>query len=314
MISIIILNYNTAAFTRECLYSILKYKGDADTEIIVVDNNSSERSIENLADEFDSVRFYFRITNDGFAGGCNFGANKANGNYLMFLNPDVQLSNFKLSILTDYLDNNESAGVVSGLMLDENKNVLYFYNNFPSLSWEISQLYSPNLQDKINFLNSKKEIIELKNFEVDWFHGAFMMMRKSDFIQAGRFNENYFMYYEDVELCYKFKNILKKKNICVPEFKYFHSTKSSLNNEKNDNIYVFHINRGKLLFIGNYKKLKRSLIYFTGLSNIISRIIFLPFWSKYKHHRKEKFNQLLKVLQLYLDKNYLNKSKFEYIK
>ncbi|MBL0108197.1 MAG: hypothetical protein IPP52_13160 [Ignavibacteria bacterium] len=140
------------------------------------------------------------------------------------------------------------------------------------------------------------------------------MMRRSDFKLTGGFNEKYFMYYEDVEMCYKFKNKFSKRNICITGIKYYHHTQASIDIDKNDDIYIFHINRGKLLFIQNYKFPERILIYIAGLTYVITRLIALPFWNKYKGRKKDKLTQLLKVLKLYLNINFLNTSKYEYIK
>jgi GT2 family glycosyltransferase len=140
------------------------------------------------------------------------------------------------------------------------------------------------------------------------------MMRKEDFKALGGFNEKYFMYYEDVEICYKFKNILGKRNYCLPDIKFLHFTQSSINNKENDDLFIFHLHRGKLLFNENYSFPKKNIIFLMGLLSVVSRIIILPFWGKYKGKKKNKYSQLLKVLKLYFNKNYLQTSKFEYIR
>ena len=313
-ISIIILNYNTTEFTKKCLKSILAFKDDSVKEIIVIDNSSSDRSIENLKNGFPNVKYFFRNLNDGFAGGCNFGVSKSSGDFILFLNPDVLIKENIFLKLADFLNKNVNAGILSGVMKDENGNVEYFYNDFPDIGWEAGVLYPPILRNKIEKLNSKSELFKKNDFSADWFHGSFMFMRKSDFINAGCFNENYFMYYEDVELSYKFKKKLGKENICIPEISYYHSKKSSLANELNDDLYTFHINRSKLIFIRNYGFFQRTGIYLTGLLNIFSRILILPFWSKYADRKLQKFKQLLKILKLYFSNSYLLSSKFEYIR
>jgi len=313
-VSIIIVNYNTTIHLRNCLISIEENLNDFSIEVIVIDNNSTDRQIEIFPSEFPGVKFLLRNTNDGFSGGCNYGAEKSKGNSLMFLNPDILLIDNSILLLKNYLEENKDAGIVSGVMTDDNNKVLYFYNNFPTFLWEYYHLIGYGYDQKINNLVSVKEIQDNMNFEVDWFHGAFMMMRREDFFNSGGFNENYFMYYEDVEICFKFKNKLKKKNVCIPQVVYRHFTQSSLNDEKNDNLFIFHLQRGKLVFLKNYSFLKRLPIYLTGLLYVISRIIILPVWKKYNGNKKEKLNQLLKVLKLYFSNEYLNNSKYEYIR
>ena len=121
------------------------------------------------------------------------------------------------------------------------------------------------------------------------------------------------MYYEHVELCYKFRNSLDKINYCIPETVYRHYTQSSISKEKNDNIFIFHLHRGKLIFLRNYSVLKRLPFYMTGLAYVISRLLILPVWNKYSGCRKEKLKQLLKVIRLYLSSSFVSRSKYEYI-
>ena len=313
-LSVIIVNYNTAFHLRNCLKSIQQYSGDTILEVIVVDNKSVDREIEKFPQEFPEVKFFFRNVNDGFGSGCNFGVSKSSGKYLLFLNPDIILTDGTLEKLITFLDQNKTCGIVSGVMVDENKSVIYSYNNFPSYMWELYHMIGIGYDRKIKRLNRKAERMISGTFETDWFHGAFFMMRKNDFIRIGGFNENYFIYYEDVEICYKVKKKLNKKVVCIPDVKVFHHTLSSLKDEKNDNIYIFHLQRSKIIFFNNYNILKKSILHLIGMLYVTIRIICLPVWSKYKGVKKEKLNQLLKILKLYFNNSYLYKSRYEYIK
>jgi len=312
-ISIIFVNYNTSDHLRKCLNSIETNLNSNGIEIIVVDNNSSDRSIEKIKDEYPEIKLFLRDKNDGFGSGCNFGVNHSSGKFLLFLNPDIILLDDSVALLKKYLEANSDCGIVSGLMVDEKDSVIYSFNDFPSYLWEFYHLIGYGYDEKINKLISKKEIADNRIFETEWFHGAFFMISRSDFKLAGGFNENYFIYYEDVEICYKIKSILKKKVICLPEARVYHHTKSSLFDEKTDNIYIFHLQRSKILFIKNYNIFKRIILHFNGLLYVIARIIYLPVWKKYKGRRKEKSYQLLKILKLYLSNSYLYESKYEYI-
>lgn len=307
-------NYNTTDYLRDCLNSVEKYLDNISYEIIVVDNDSPDREIEKLPDEFKNVKFILRDTNDGFGCGCNFGVGASKGKYLLFLNPDIKMFDNSILKLLKYLESNPDTGIVSGLMVDENKSVIYSFNEYPSYVWEIYQLLGFGYDRKIKQLVNKNEIEKSIIFETDWFHGAIFMIRKDDFLKNGGFNENYFMYYEDVEICFDTKIKNHKKVVCIPSVKVFHHTQSSLDSESSDNIFIFHIHRGKLIFIKNYPVFKRSVLRLLGIVYVISRIVILPFWSKYKNKKKEKFYQLLKVLKLYMSKTYVYGSKYEYIK
>lgn len=313
-LSIIIVNYNTHLHLELCLNSIIENVKYIDYEIIVVDNNSPSREIEDFPLKFKESKFFLRKENDGFGSGCNFGVRKSSGKYLLFLNPDIILKDDSMKKLKVYLEEEKNCGIVSGVLTDNNNSQIYFYNDFPSYVWEFYHLLGYGYDKKINKLLNRTELKENINFEVDWFHGAFMMMRKDDFKSIGGFNENYFMYYEDVEICYKVKNVLNKKNICIPDVKVFHHTQSSLSEEKNDNIFIFHIQRGKIIFFKNYIFLKRIFLRMIGFLYVLIRILILPFWKKYRGNKLKKYDQLLKILKLYISNRYLYNSKYEYIK
>jgi hypothetical protein len=312
-LSIIIVNYNTYEHVLQCISSVRNFISADEAEIIVVDNKSSDRSIEKLIDAFPDVNLCLREVNDGFASGCDHGASSSQGSVLLFMNPDVLIVDDSIKLLIELLNSRTDAGIVSGVMTDDSGSPIYFYNDFPSLKWELFHLAGYGYDKEIKRLLSRNEITAGEMFEADWFHGAFLMMRRSDFINAGGFNENYFMYYEDVELCYRMVNMIGKINLCDPRVRFKHQTRSSLGNESNDNIYTFHMHRGKLLFLRNYGLARRSLIRATGFAYVISRILILPFWNKYRGHKSNKLIQLMKVLKLYLSRKYQDSSKFEYI-
>ncbi|MDQ3021687.1 MAG: glycosyltransferase family 2 protein [Bacteroidota bacterium] len=313
LLSIILVNYNTANHIKECLKSLEKFLKIDNSEIIVVDNHSSNRDIEKLVEAFPEVNFIFRGINDGFGGGCNEGVKHSSGKYLLFLNPDIKIFDNSISVLFEFIQNNEEAGVISGLLVNTDNSIMYSFNHFINLKWEFLQMIGFGYELELKNLINRKEIKENNIFEVDWFHGAFLMMRRKDFDAVKGLNDKYFMYYEDTEICYRIKYSLNKKNYCLPSVKVYHHTQSSLKDEKMDNIYTFHMNRGKILFSENLSLIKRFAIKTMGFISVLQRIIFLPFQKKYSGMKKEKFCQLINVLKLYLSKSYLKTEKFKYV-
>lgn len=311
--SIIILNYKTGEHVEKLLDSIRSYLNPGEFEIIVADNNSGDEHLRSITGAYGFVKFLFLDSNDGFASGNNRAAAHAGCEYLLFLNPDVILKDDSVNRLLEYLKGEPDCGLVSGLLENENGDVIYCFNDYPGFEWELYQMLGAGYDSKISKILMRREIKTGESFEVDWFHGAFLMMRKSDFSAAGGFNEKYFMYYEDVELCYKIKRILGKKIVCQPDVRVIHDTRASIKNDGGDNLYTFHINRGKIIFFGNYSFLRRNFLLAVSATGILIRIALLPFWGKYKGARKSKLKQLLKVLKLYLNRRYLSESKYEYI-
>lgn len=313
-VSIIILNYNTYGFVRRCLLSIQEYLDLGLVEVIVADNNSPNREIENVVIEYPWVRYLPLETNSGFGGGCNCAARSANGQVLLFLNPDTELVDDSIMRLKRHLDSGRAEGVMSGLLTDKEGNLMYCFDSFHDPALELQHAIGFGYEKRILRLLSSTSVESGQMFETDWFHGAFLMMRREDFQRVGGFDERYFMYFEDQQLCYDFKRNLKLKVVCMPDVRIRHSTQSSLEGEKLDNIKNFHMHRGKLLFIDSLGFTTRILIRALGVFNVLLRLVLLPFWRKHSMHRSEKALQLRKILRLYFNRAYLNSSKYEYIK
>ncbi|MBS1514222.1 MAG: glycosyltransferase [Bacteroidetes bacterium] len=313
-LSIIFVNYHTEDFIYRAVSSLYQYLTDFKFEVIVV-NNSIKSDLQklNTFNDYTNFKIINNTGNYGFSSGCNLGAMNSNYEYFLFLNPDVELVDDSIKKLYDYHLKNNDIGISSGLMMYRDTTLQYCFNYFPNISWELYHLIATGYNQKIKKLLSRKEIALGETFEVDWFHGAFFMISKKDFFNVEGFNEKYFMYYEDVEICFKVKKKLKKKNVCVPYVRILHEERSSVKENTNDDIYYFHINRSKLLFLRNYSKLKAFSMRTVSLIAIVLRIISLPFWKKHKGHAQNKLKQLLKILRLYVSKNAVNNTKFEFI-
>lgn len=311
--SIIILNYNTSTYSERLIESIVEHIDLKDYEVILADNNSRDKSYRSIGIRFPFVKILEFSENCGFASGNNKASKYARGKYLLFLNPDILILDSSLDLLIEYLDTHPDAGIVSGLMVNDKLKSLYCFNSFLTIPWELYQILGFGYNRKIKKLLSKVEISQNTEFEVDWFHGAFILVNKLVFNSINGFNENHFMYCEDVELCYSIKRTLRLKNVCLPFVRYIHHTRATFSDISKDDIYYFHMNRGKLIFIRNYSFYRKNIIKLISLLGVLIRIICLPFWNKYKNSKKHKFVQLLKVARLHIDKNYLNLSKYEFI-
>lgn len=135
-VTIIIVNYNTADHLKDCLKSIIEFTKQIDYEIIVADNNSTIRDIENFPAMFPNVRFIFRNVNDGFGAGCNCAAKFAKGKYLIFVNPDIVIVDDVIHKLCSFMEENIELGACSPLLMDFEDNIAYNFNEFPNLIWE----------------------------------------------------------------------------------------------------------------------------------------------------------------------------------
>lgn len=205
-LSIIIVNWNSAHYVRRCLESIYTQRKDIDFEVIVVDNASYDGCDQILGSEFPNVKFVQSEENLGFAGANNLGFNHSVGRNLLFLNPDTEVIGPAIKVMFSFLQSIHDAGAVGCKLLNSDLSlqtsciqpfptvlnqildIEYLKLRFPKLKvWGIKPLF---------FNNGGPEKVEVVS-------GACIMIKRRVLETIGKFSTDYFMYAEDVELCYK---------------------------------------------------------------------------------------------------------------
>lgn len=196
MLSVIIVNWNAKDLIDKCLNSIYEKLKKIDYEIIVVDNHSSDGSVELINNKHKGVVLINSGGNYGFAKANNMGLKVAKGEKILFLNPDTEfIEEFDVKML-EAIDNE---GVILGAkLLNSDRSIQYSPSFFPSPLRLLFGRLALKKQEELN-----------RTQLVDWIMGAFMLLKKSDALAVGGFSEEYFMYAEDKELCYS----LKKKGV-----------------------------------------------------------------------------------------------------
>lgn len=205
-VSIVIVNWNSQAFLRKCLSSIYAGTKGLDFEIVVVDNASFDGCNEMISEEFPQVRFIQSQENRGFARANNLGFEHSTGRNILFLNPDTEVVGSALERMVACLESAPDGGVVGPKLLNSDLSVqTSCIQRFPSI-W--SQLFDFNylrqLFPKSRFWGMKALFEEYRGpVEVDAISGACLMIRRITFQKIGFFSAEYFMYAEDMDLCYK---------------------------------------------------------------------------------------------------------------
>jgi len=203
-LSVIVINYNSKLLLEQCLISVRKAGTGIDSEIIVVDNNSSDGSKEYLLPKFADVIFIFNDSNLGFAKACNQGFKISSGNYVLFLNPDTILSETCLKDCISFFGTHADAGAVGVRMLDDKGNFLKeSKRGLPSPSTSFYKLFGltaifPGSKTIGKYYQG--HLPENENNPVDILSGAFMMIKREVFEKANGFDESFFMYGEDIDL------------------------------------------------------------------------------------------------------------------
>ena len=197
-LSVVILNYNVRYFLELCLKSVQGAIKNMDAEIIVVDNNSKDDSCDMVNALFPEVILIENKSNFGFSKGNNVGVLMAKGEYLCILNPDTVVAEDVFTKMLNFSETKENLGIVgcklingSGLFLPESK------RNIPYVKAAFKKLFGNSSEYYANHLN------ENDSGEVDVLVGAFMFLRKDVYNEIEGFDEDYFMYGEDIDISYK---------------------------------------------------------------------------------------------------------------
>lgn len=201
-VSVIIVNYNTRQMTSECIDSIFDKTDGVTFEIILVDNASSDGSKEHFEQD-RRITYIYNEENLGFGRANNVGYSKAQGRNILFLNPDTLLINNAIQILSTYLDSRSEVGVCGGNLYDEEMQpALSFRRVFPGIKEECFNLlfHIPErvIWRKAFFFNHTMECVNVTNVS-----GADLMIKSTVFAEIGGFLPDYFMYYEETDLCFR---------------------------------------------------------------------------------------------------------------
>jgi GT2 family glycosyltransferase len=298
--SVIIINYKTTCHLKNCLNSILLHSKEIDYEILVADNNSEDVEIEKLFTQYPTIKFFMRDVNDGFGAGCNFAVKKARGKYFLFVNPDVIFNDNSIKKFFDFIERNPEVALCSGIQVDENNKPQYSFNNFPNIGWEFREAISRTTDKKIQqLLDEKLSDKSIKEAKVDWVIGACMFVRSDLFKKIGGFDENLFLYYEDVDLQYRLIKLGYKIKI-LTEVRIYHYQRSSVRSEEGKDVYYYNMHKSKMKYMQkHFNFFKRNLVRLMFITGMILRLITIPI-------RKEKSaytsKQVLSVLKIYLNK------------
>lgn len=240
-ISIVIVNYNVKYFVKQCLQSIFKSKVEAELEIIIVDNNSYDGSVAMIKTDFPEVKLIANNKNFGFGKANNQGFEIATGDYILILNPDTIIEETTLQKCLDYCRKNQNVGAIGVKMLDGAGNYLpESKRGFPTPLRSIFKLLGVSKLFKNSpFINGYYlgNLDNNKTNEVEVLTGAFMFAPKAVIDDVNGFDEDYFMYGEDIELCFqirqKGKQIIYLPETSIIHFKGESTKKASINYLKN---------------------------------------------------------------------------------
>lgn len=229
-LSIIIVNYNTCALTQACVESLLTQTLPAETEIIVVDNNSSDNSVAFLRSDFPEIKVIANRANRGLASGVNQGIAAAQGEYVLLLNPDIIALPQSVNTLVSYMRAHPRTGVAGGQLLSPNGRVQYSCYRFYRLS---TIIYRRTWLGRTARGKRAIDSFLMKDFDhrhtadVDWLMGSCLLLRRAAIAQVGGMDERFFLYFEDVDWCRRFwQHGWRVTYVPQAQFSHFHQRSS----------------------------------------------------------------------------------------
>lgn len=242
-LSVIIVNYNVRYFLEQALFSVRKAAQNIDTEVFVVDNNSTDGSCEMLAERFPEVKLIRNTENAGFSKANNQAILKSTGKYVLLLNPDTVVEEDTFSQILEFMEKTTDCGGLGVKMLDgtgkflpESKRALptpaiAFYKIFG-----LAALFPHSRTfGKYHLAYLDKDQVH----EIEVLSGAFMLLRKEALDKSGLLDEDFFMYGEDIDLSYR---ILKSgyKNYYFPKTRIIHYKGESTKKTSVNYVFVFY--------------------------------------------------------------------------
>ncbi|WP_321492494.1 glycosyltransferase family 2 protein [uncultured Desulfobacter sp.] len=211
-LSIVILNYKQMNFIISCLKSITEsnffIRGrELDFEVIVVDNNSNDDIGKFLICQYPEVKFIQNKKNIGMGAGNNIGIKEATGDYIVVMNPDTIVFEDTFKQLYCFMEENKHVGVVGPKQLNTDKTIQNSCYRWPK---PLIPIYRRTPIGNIKFARREIDRYLMKDFDhescqsVDWLLGSFLFMRAAAIERIGAFDERFFMYFEDTDLCQRF--------------------------------------------------------------------------------------------------------------
>lgn len=288
LLSIIIVTWNSEEFIEKCLKSIFDTRGSTDLEVIVIDNASQDTTTKIIERFKPEVRLIYNQANLGYAKANNQGIEVSKGDYILLLNPDVELKENCLKLMLDFLENHKDIDGSAPQLLNPDGSIQPSCREFPDFSillWEFSGL---------SFLFPKNRILGRwrmgyfdfqSSREVDQPMGSCLLLRRKVIQKIGVFDEQFPIFFNDVDLCYRIKKSGGKLYF-LPEAKALHYKGGSTKKAKTEMILSAHLSFFR--FLSKYKigALNRILLYLSGILLLVTALLRIIFYALRKAFSK----------------------------
>lgn len=300
--SVVIVNYNLSREVRDCINSILSIEKKNNYEVIVVDNASTEEDAKMLAKEFPqslfpNVSFYFLEDNRGFGAGNNFGVSKALGEIIFLLNPDAFLVQEIFNSVEVFFKQHQDVGVLGPKIISNKNATEKSCGYFHSIFLELLEIFMARSFIEKTIFRNKVSASKHEYIETEWVTGSAMFIPRKIYLVVTGFDEDFFLYNEEVDLCLRI-NKLGYKILFLPSIVIKHL--GSTGSKKNYYLFTKFSYESKLHYLNKHFKFPQ--IFFAKIFLFAQIVIQIFIWAFLFLGFKEKASQKLKAFPAILNK------------
>lgn len=297
-VTIIIVNYNLSREILECLESLEQHLPSASFRVIIVDNNSTDNQLADLQYRVNCCEYADLLKmeqNIGFGSACNEAAAVANTEYLCFLNPDTTVENNFLDCLISTLRSRRATMV--GPVYGATGPFEFSSGYFPNLAIEFLSIFMLGRHLEAMIMSVKRRMSD-SSLDVDWILGACMLISKADFDRVNGFDTDYFLYFEEVDLCKRLRN---QGGVVTLSTKCFINHTGSVSGKKDYALFTDRFYQGKLRYLTKQTSgLQRALLLrLVWLQLHSQRLLWLTMGGLHPAKSGQKLQGLAQALKFY---------------
>ena len=270
--AVVILNWNGLKFLRMFLSDVIRHTADADTEICVADNGSTDGSPEWLATEFKNIRLIRLDKNHGFAEGYNLALEQINAHYFVLLNSDIEVTEGWLKPLVSFLDSNPDVASCQPKILSYNRKDHFGYAG--AAGGFLDKYCYPLCRGRILSHVEKDTGQYNSQSDIFWSTGACMIVRREAWVRCGGFDPDFFAHMEEIDLCWRLQNEGYRITY-IPQSKVYHVGGGSLPYDSPFKTYLNFRNSLFLLYKNLPQKNFRNKMFFRRLLDGLAALFFL---------------------------------------
>jgi GT2 family glycosyltransferase len=219
-LSVIVVNHNSSTMLRQMLNTLVEAAKNIDYEVFIVDNNSTDRSVDMIQEEFPQFHIIASPKHQSYTKLCNEALQLVSGQYVLLANPDILSSTRTLERAIEFMDTHEDAGGLGVRMITPQGKFLIESNRGLTSQWinffKLTGLANFFPKSRLSDRNRKDWVEEFQTSEVDFINGAFMFMRRSAIMATGMLDENFAEFGYDIDLSYRMR-LAGYKNYYFPK-------------------------------------------------------------------------------------------------